>query len=180
MKSSLAFGFVLVFSLTLFGGCRGTVDPFPTDSDPVATVGIGTAEEPVSKSHNRGIDAQGTFTWQDVELVSPDGSTSEASFRANYVVLGRGRAAGSFAFFNAEGIVVYRITGGEVSCVGGTDVVVLNATAVGPDNQTIGDVTVEVTPAGGDNPACIIWDIKDSCSHEAAGKHNVIDSACGR
>ena len=55
----------------------------------------------------------------------------------------------------------------------------LNAVQVGPSGRTTLGVTVNVTPVGSTNPACILWDIKDGCSHEAQGKHEVLESACG-
>lgn len=179
MKSSLVYGFVFVSLLALLGGCREASDHTlgPTGAGVIAEVGTG--DEPLPQTHNRGINASAHIRWQQVELVAPDGSTSAASFRANYVVHNNGNAAGNFAFLTEEGMVVYRITAGQVNCVGGTDVVVLTAKIVGPNTRAALNVTVNVTPVGATNPACILWDIQDSCSHEASGKHDILESACG-
>ena len=128
--------------------------------------------------------ATGHFVRQDVEATRPDGSVSTVTFRANFVVFSDGRARGGFSISDGNAFTIYRVTEGGVRCDDGTDVVVLSGVATevtpggGPPTTRLFSATA--MPVNEDNPACILWDIKDGCSHEAEGDLDVIASACTR
>ena len=127
--------------------------------------------------------ATGHFMLQDVEATSPDGSVSTIAFRADFAVLSDGGARGNFSVSDGNSITIFRVNGGGVRCDDGVDVVVLNgiATEVTPGGEpTTRLFSATAMPVDEDNPECIIWDIKDSCSHEAQGDFNVIKSVCER
>jgi hypothetical protein len=126
--------------------------------------------------------AGGHFRRQQVEVVDRDGSTWTAIFHGQYTVFENGGANGSAFLVGHDRKLHFRVTGGVVRCDDGVDVVVLR----GSIRETVfstGDRAREafiatLMPADEDNPACIIWDIQDSCSHEAQGKYDVWQSAC--
>jgi hypothetical protein len=77
---------------------------------------------------------------------------------------------------------VYVISGGRVKCVNGEDVVVLTGVVREAGSGAAGGtITFEAEVSENtDNPECIIWDITDSCSHDAQGKFDILQGACDR
>jgi len=178
VKYRMVVALAFLVPIALFGGCRDASDNM------LGTENVATSQAVVSDSPGetqaRGVDARLHADWQIVELVDPSGAVSTGAFRADYTVVGGGRAAGSFAIESDAGMDVYRITGGSVRCVGGEDVVVLTAMPSGTRPEERLSINIQVTPVGGDDPDCIIWDIRDGCSHEAQSKHEILAGACVR
>ena len=123
--------------------------------------------------------AAGHFRRQLVEVTDVSGRSFHASFVANYRVFDDGRASGSFTLFSDRTMRVFRISAGRIVCGGRLPALVLTGAELGAASGRSSTFEVSLTPVGGtDNPECIIWDIKDSCSHEAQGKYDVAGASC--
>lgn len=187
MRSKFALFASLVLSVTLIVGCSESPTGVPKLTDDQAVRSFDGSGEEVNGGIQFGerqteaspLVAIGHFKRQQVDAVEPDGSVSRVSFQASFIVSLDGKARGSFSLFNGESMVVYQITAGSVQCENGSDVVVLSGRLhqAGEDRGGLG--TFEATVMEDDvDPECLIWDIKDGCSHEAQGKFDVFVSAC--
>lgn len=124
--------------------------------------------------------ASGHFAMQDVDVIERDGTVSAGSFRGDFKLFANGRARGSALLFVNGRMVVYRFTEGRLACREGEVIVVMDGLTgeVGSSGPT--DIfSATLMRVDDDHPECIIWDIKDSCSHEATGKFDV-ENICPR
>jgi hypothetical protein len=126
--------------------------------------------------------AAGRFKPQAVDVVDPAGNVSAGHFRASYTVLSDGSAHGSFQVVTSQAMSVYTIRSGDVECEEGVDVITLSgfvSTISGGGSAQTNAFIATVEPETVGEP-CIIWDIKDSCSHEAQGRFDILESDCLR
>ncbi|UCH82998.1 MAG: hypothetical protein JSW50_11065 [Candidatus Latescibacterota bacterium] len=187
MDLKFAFVVILVLGVTLFLGCSESPTGVPASSDNQVVGALdGPGDEANGVSQHGGqpvgeapLVAIGHFKRQEVDAVAPDGSVSVVSFQASFIVFPDGNARGSFSLFNGESMTVYQITAGFLRCENDKDIVVLTGKVQGADEAMSRLGTFEATATeDDDNPECLIWDIKDGCSHEAQGKFDVFVSAC--